>query len=118
MDIKLTPKRQKILSVLRAHHGALSATEVHAKLADIDLVTVYRNLDLFVKAKLIKQVNLGTDEMLYEYQNQPHHHAMCTDCDKVIHFTAPDEKIKKLLGLENFSVSELELTVRGTCKHI
>ena len=117
MEIKLTPKRQQILAALRAHHGALSATEIHTKVPTIDLVTVYRNLDLFVKAKLIKQVNLGTDEMLYEYQHQPHHHALCTDCDKVIHFTAPDEKIKKLLGLENFTVDELELTVRGTCRH-
>jgi Fe2+ or Zn2+ uptake regulation protein len=117
MTLKLTPKRTQILAILRQHHGTLSATEIHAKLPDIDLVTVYRNLDLFVKAKLIKQVNLGTDETLYEYQNQPHHHALCTDCDKVIHFTAPDEKIKKLLGLENFTVDEIELTVRGTCTH-
>ena len=117
MTLKLTPKRNQILAVLRQYQGTLSATEIHSKLPDIDLVTVYRSLDLFVKAKLIKQVNLGTDESLFEYQHQPHHHALCTDCDKVIHFTAPDEKIKKLLGLENFTVDELELTVRGTCLH-
>jgi len=117
MDIKLTPKRKKILAVLQATHGALSASDIHQKLSDVDLVTIYRNLDLFVKAKLIKPVHLGGGESLYEFQHQPHHHALCTDCNTVIHFTAPDEKIKKLLGLKNFEVSELELTVKGTCKH-
>ena len=95
----------------------MTAKDVHQKLPDIDLVTIYRNLDLFVKEKLIKQVHLGTDEMQYEYQREPHHHAVCTDCNRVIHFKAPDEKIKKLLGVEGFQVEELEVTVRGVCKH-
>jgi len=86
-------------------------------LSGIDLVTVYRNLDLFVKGGLIKQVYLGTDEAQYEYQAEPHHHAVCVDCDKVIHFTAPAEKIKKLLCLKGFRINEIEVTVRGTCGH-
>jgi Fur family transcriptional regulator, peroxide stress response regulator len=116
MTIRLTKKRQQILSLLQAHSGALSAAEVHQQLPDIDLVTIYRNLDLFTKEKLIKRVHLSTDEAQYEYQTQPHHHAICTDCHKVIHFVAPDEKLKRLLGLEKFDVDEIEVTVRGTCK--
>jgi Fur family transcriptional regulator, peroxide stress response regulator len=116
MTIKLTDKRKRILQALKTHKGALSAAALHEKLPDMDLVTIYRNLDIFSKAKLIKRVSLGTDEALYEYQKEPHHHAVCTDCERVIHFKAPDAKIIKLLGLEGFAVDELEVTVRGKCR--
>ncbi|MBP9843034.1 MAG: transcriptional repressor [Candidatus Pacebacteria bacterium] len=116
MTIKLTDKRKKILVLLQREKGALSASAVHKMLPDIDLVTIYRNLDAFAKEKLIRRVSLGTDEALYEYQPEPHHHAICSDCEKVIHFKAPDAKIIKLLGLEAFDIDELEVTVRGKCK--
>ena len=116
MSIRLTTKRKEILEVLKKSRGTLSAADIHVTLPDIDLVTIYRNLDLFTKEKMIRRIHLGTEEAQYEYQSVPHHHAVCTDCDKVLHFTLPDEKIKKLLGLEGFQIDEIEVTVRGVCK--
>ncbi len=116
MTVRLTKKRQQILDVLKHHKGVLSAAQIREQLPNVDLVTIYRNLELFTEQKLIKRVQIGLDEMSYEYQHEPHHHAICTDCEKVIHFIAPDAKIKKLLGLENFSIDELEVTVRGRCR--
>tara|TARA_B100000508_G_scaffold138723_1_gene135372 strand:+ start:14471 stop:14824 length:354 start_codon:yes stop_codon:yes gene_type:complete len=117
MAIKITKKRQQIIQVLKKYHGTLSAADLHKKIPGIDLVTIYRNLDLFVKEGLVKQFHLDSKEAVYEYQDEPHHHAICSECHKVIHFKAPDEKIKKLLGIEDFDVDEFEVTVRGTCKH-
>lgn len=116
MTFKLTVKRQRILNILKQHKGALSASVIHVALPDIDLVTIYRNLERFTIEKLIKRVSLGTTEAQFEYQTEPHHHALCVDCEKVIHFKAPDDKIKKLLGLEEFDIEELEVTVRGRCR--
>lgn len=117
MKTKLTKKRQSILDVLQKHKAALSAAEVHAFVPEIDLATVYRNLEYFTNEKMIKKLQLGTQEARFEYQHEPHHHAICTECERVIHFTAPDEKIKALLGVQDFQVDELEVTVRGICKH-
>jgi Fe2+ or Zn2+ uptake regulation protein len=117
MTTRLTKKRQAILDVLKNNHAALSAAEVHAALPNIDLATIYRNLEYFTAEKLIKKLQLGGQEARFEYQAEPHHHAVCTECDRVIHFTAPDEKIKKLLGIHEFQVDELEVTVRGICNH-
>lgn len=117
MSVKLTAKRNRILKVLKKHSGTISAAGIHNKLPEIDLVTIYRNLDLFVKEKMIKKIHLGTEEAQYEYQSEPHHHAVCTDCNKVLHFTASEEKIKVLLEIEDFKVDEIELTVRGICTH-
>lgn len=111
----MTNKREKILAVLKKHKGALSAKAIHKKVRGIDLVTVYRTLDVFVKEKMISKVHLDTEEVLYEYQHEPHHHALCTECEKVIHFTAPDKKLKALLGLKDFDIDEIEVTVRGKC---
>ena len=114
---KLTKKRQAILEVLQNSHEALSASEVHSQVSDIDLATVYRSLEFLTNEKLIRKLQLGTQEARFEYQKEHHHHAICTECERVIHFTAPDEKIKKLLGVGDFEVDELEVTVRGTCRH-
>ena len=114
MKTRLTKKRQAILTALKSKQAALSAAEVHTLVPDIDLATIYRNLEYFTNQKLIKKLQLGTQEARFEYQHEPHHHAVCDQCETVIHFTAPDKKIIKLLGLENFDIEELEVTVRGT----
>jgi Fur family transcriptional regulator, ferric uptake regulator len=117
MTRRYSKKREEILSVLKAEHGALSAAELHTKLPAMDLTTIYRNLERFVADGEVKKLILNGKEALYEYQAKPHHHAVCTECERVIHFTAPDEKIKELLGVKDFQVDELEVTVRGICKH-
>lgn len=117
MNQRYSKKREQILEVLKREHGALSAAELHAKLPELDLATIYRNLDRFVADGEVKKLLFTGKEALYEYQEQPHHHAVCTECHRVIHFTAPDEKIKKMLGVQGFEVDELEVTVRGICNH-
>jgi Fe2+ or Zn2+ uptake regulation protein len=114
---RYSKKREDILNVLMNAHGALSATALHSRLPKLDLTTIYRNLEVFVAQGDVKRLNLKGNEAIYEYQERPHHHAVCTECGQVMHFTAPDEKIKKLLGIPEFKIDELEVTVRGVCTH-
>lgn len=116
MTIRLTKNRQAILHFLEHNHGTHSAADIHAALPDMDLATIYRTLDLFVQEKIIKQFHLTSGEAKYEHQHEPHHHAVCTTCEKVVHFTAPDKKLKQLLGITDFEVDEIEVTVKGFCK--
>jgi Fur family transcriptional regulator, peroxide stress response regulator len=117
MNRRHSQKREQILSVLKKHGGALSAQDLHQQLPELDLATIYRNLALFVEDGEIRKLHLSDKEALYEYQTKPHHHAVCSQCDRVIHFNIPEAKIKKLLDLTDFSVEEVELTVKGTCQH-
>lgn len=117
MKPRMTKQRQAILDVLQTSPEALSAADVHNQLPDIDLATIYRNLEYFTEAKLIKKLQLGSAEARFEYQDEPHHHAVCSECERVIHFTAPDQKLKDLLGVPDFAVDEIEVTVRGVCAH-
>lgn len=117
MKKRNSKKREQILDVLKREHGALSASDLHIKLPDMNLTTIYRNLETFVESGEVRRLQLTGKEAQYEYAPEPHHHAVCSDCDRVIHFTAPNDQIKKLLGLKDFKIDELEVTVRGVCKH-
>ena len=116
MDIQFTKKRLQILEVLKASKDAVSASSIHSSLPQIDLATIYRNLDLFTKAGLVKKLQLD-DEALYEYQETPHHHAVCNNCDKIIHFTIPKKDLAKLVKVKDFIVEDVDVTVRGNCRH-
>lgn len=116
MNIRLTKKRQQILSVLQSSEEALSASGIHEALPDIDLVTIYRNLDLFTEEGLVKRLQFS-DEALYEYQATPHHHAICDDCQKMIHFAVPEKELKKLIQLKGFTIEDIDITVKGKCAH-
>jgi Fur family transcriptional regulator, ferric uptake regulator len=105
------------MATLKGATTALSAGSLHKLIPEVDKATIYRNLDQFVAEGIVKKLTFGGAETLYEYQRHPHHHAVCIDCDRIIHFTAQDEKIKHLLELTDFQVTELELTVKGVCNH-
>lgn len=118
MKYTLTKNRQAILACLQATPHTLTAAELHALLPTIDLTTIYRNLELFTTAGTIKKLYLTDNEATYEYQDRPHHHAVCTTCQKVLHIDIPTETFTALLSNKNFTIADVDITVRGTCtKH-
>ncbi len=112
----MTKKRTAILEALKSTDELLTAAELHERLPSMDLVTIYRNLDLFSKEGLIKKLQFD-DEAQYEYQKRPHHHAICTECDRTIHFTVSDAKLARLLPIKDFAVKGTDITITGTCTH-
>lgn len=115
--MKLTKHRKEILEHLTTCHEALSAREIHKHLPHINLVTIYRNLELFATLGMIRKLYLDGNEAVFEYQIHPHHHAVCTDCNEVRHIDIDPKKLKQVLKLTDFDVSDVEIVVRGTCRH-
>jgi Fe2+ or Zn2+ uptake regulation protein len=115
--MRLTKHRQEILDTLTHYHGALSAREIHARLPHINLVTIYRNLEAFVEADMIKKLLLDSSEARYEFQKHRHHHAICDDCHEVQHIHINETKLKDALGLTNFSINDIDIIVRGKCQN-
>lgn len=112
----MTKNRTAILEALQATDELLTAAELYERLPEMDLATIYRNLDLFSKEGLIKKMQFN-DEARYEYQKRPHHHAICTVCDRTIHFTVSEEKLARLLPIKDFAVAGTDITITGTCTH-
>lgn len=113
--MRITKHRQEIIDLLEHSEEALSAADIFSALPHINLATIYRNLESFVLAGTITKLNLGGDEARYEVQHEPHHHAICDTCKKVIHFSVNDEELIKEFSLPGFAIKNIEVTLRGTC---
>ena len=116
--MRITKHRQEILDTLSKAGNTLSASDIHAHLPHVNLVTIYRNLEKFVAEGLVKKLHLDNQEALYEKQSAPHHHAICNDCERVIHFSLKDKKIINNIKLPNFTIGNIDIIVRGTCKEL
>ena len=77
------------------------------------------NLEIFVRAKLIKQLQFNNNKILYEksLQKRQHDHLICNDCGKINEFCDP--RIQNILsGIEkttNFQIESHSLNVFGNC---
>ena len=114
--MRLTKHRREILEHLRSCEGVFSATDIHLALPHINLVTVYRALDYLTKQSSLKKIYLSGDEAYFEFQHEPHHHALCTDCGKVIHFTTDNKELAREFSVPGFIINDLEVTIRGRCR--
>jgi len=114
--MKITAKRKKIIDTLKETKKFISARDLSKKVSEIDQATVYRTLDLLVKENLAKKFVFEGTESVYEYAHPDHHHAVCGDCEKVIHFSLSDKEIIKSLDIKDFDVSSVEVIVKGHCK--
>lgn len=115
--MRLTTHRKEILELLQRTPDTLTASDIHTKLPHINLVTIYRALEYLATASAVKKVHLGSDEAHYEVQATPHHHAICTECGKVIHFTTNNTELYKEFSVPGFVVHELDVTLHGRCRN-
>lgn len=116
--MRITKHRQEILDTLSESRDTLSASDIHSNLPHINLVTIYRNLERFVSEGLIKKLHLDNQETLYENKSEPHHHAICNDCERVIHFSLKDKKIINKIQIPNFTIDNIDIIVRGSCNKL
>jgi Fur family ferric uptake transcriptional regulator len=82
-----TKQREVILQELRklkTHPTAAGLYQIVLhRLPKISLGTVYRNLDLLVKAGAIQKLEHGSEEARFDGEVTPHHHIRCVKCGRV-----------------------------------
>jgi Fur family ferric uptake transcriptional regulator len=86
--LKLTPQRMLIVDIIHNARGHLTAEEIIAyvqkKMPGINKSTVYRTLELLVKAGCVYKSGLGDDFVYHHAEEGHHHHLLCTRCGKTI----------------------------------
>ena len=108
------------LSSLRAPQSVLDIA--HALRETCDQVTVYRMIDAFAKAGIVREVNIHGERPLYELTDasDDHHHLVCTNCRKVEDFVGCDvDRIVRdaLAHSRQFSsVTSHSFDLYGLCK--
>jgi Fur family transcriptional regulator, zinc uptake regulator len=126
-DIKITPLRQDVLSILSANKNPMSAYDLLNKLKKIrpsaEPPTVYRVLDFLAKAKIVHRIESQKTYVCCSQQahDETQHEAIlffCKKCAKSFEY----EGKEVLRSLKQFSVkNKLEIDgapieIRGICK--
>lgn len=83
IGLKATAQRQEILQTFYDNEGPMTADQIAAKMSKVDMVTLYRTLETFVKYRLIKKLNLSTGITFYEISDTHHHHIVCSKCNLI-----------------------------------
>ena len=115
---RLTSPRQRILSVIRASDGHITAEQilkrVRARYGAVNKSSVYRTLDLLTRLNLVNPTDFGNGRIEYEIHRHPHHHhLLCRDCREMIEaddnvFASLEKSLRARYGfapdLEHFAI--------------
>lgn len=118
---KATPGRVALLKLLRETQKPLSIQDIRKQLTGkkLDQATVYRVLEALRSKGIIEMVNMEHGHAHFELVSAHHHHAICTNCGKVVDVSRCktkklDEEVKKIAGFTNIYRHSLEFF--GLCK--
>jgi len=126
-EIKKTLARAAVLNILKKAKEPIDVGEIIGKLKfikiKVDRVTVFRNVNLLVKKKLINKVEFNEGKYRYELASLPHHHHLvCTKCGKIKSIESNPlhkeiDKISKTVNkVYDFKIEEHKVEFFGKCK--
>jgi Fur family ferric uptake transcriptional regulator len=98
--LRITGDRLAIWHELLTARDHMDADELYRRLRDKGLkgsrATVYRTLDLYVKAALVSKIRATEQRFVYEVAigRKHHDHLVCVGCGKIIEFV--NEQIERL----------------------
>jgi Fur family ferric uptake transcriptional regulator len=118
---RITPARRFLLGVLFAnrHHRSAEelAAEVQAQAPDVNISTIYRNLEELVRLGVVDRARMGTGPAAYHLASIAHGHLMCEKCGSMTE--VPDELFDVLARRARerygFMVDPHHFAVAGCC---
>ena len=91
--LRRTTQRDAIIEAAFSHTDHYTAEELllRARVLEpsVSRATIYRTLPLLVESGLLKELDLGKDQMFYDpnYIDHPRHsHLICVDCNRIVEF--------------------------------
>ncbi len=119
--MKYSKQRELILKILTENVVHPTADFVYEKIKKemptISLATVYRNLNQLAENGMIKKVESLDGSVRFDYNTHPHHHFICTSCNKVYdisHDIFPDPEEKVFVGT-GMIVKSYDFSFKGIC---
>lgn len=113
----LTPVRKQILAIIKKSGGLVTAKAILSTDKSLDKVTVYRTLETFLKAGLVREFHIASGEKAYELgeEHDHHHHFHCDRCLEIYHL--PCEFDHAMENFEKKSGFKFEtFDFRGVCE--
>lgn len=118
---RATPARRLLLNALFAstrHRSAEDlAAEVHTHAPDVNMSTIYRNLDELERLGIIDSTRLGSGPATYHLATAAHGHLACEQCGTMTE--VPDELFATLIRAADasygFAINPHRFAVTGRC---
>lgn len=119
--MRITEPRKALLETLISIRHPISAEQLHQALGKetSDLVTVYRNLEVFEKAGIVQRLMTESGKSLYELieASHHHHHILCRKCHRAERLDACEaQKLEKLAEDLGYSEVTHVLELYGVCE--
>lgn len=120
-NIRITPQRQELISILKNKNKHLTAEEIYEQLAEqfssVSIATVYNNLKLLIKLGFVKELKFGEGLSKFEWIEKDHYHIICTDCGALEDFYYPRLKEVEAFAqdLTKFNIHNHQLQFYGLC---
>jgi Fur family transcriptional regulator, peroxide stress response regulator len=119
--IAITHQRQVLFTVLKSTPGHPSPEEIYLNVKEqipsISLATVYKNIHLFLKSGIFREVSLHHGSLRVEMNRRPHHHLVCTTCKSICDIDEEElELIRKPGKLPGgFLAERFSIDILGVC---
>lgn len=120
-NIKITRQRLTVLGLIVSIDSSFSANDLHEALKGrLDIVTIYRTLQLLCERKILREVMNCDDRQYYELScehNPVHPHFYCNLCRKIYCFKAVRTGLpaRNIVPEKNFIIQEAVLQYNGIC---
>lgn len=93
MEYRNSKQRDKILELLKSTDTHPTANWLFDKLKKnfpkLSLGTIYRNLNILLKQKLIKKIDFGSTFDRFDSNTSDHHHFICEKCGSIKDINLP-----------------------------
>jgi Fur family peroxide stress response transcriptional regulator len=120
-QIRITPQRQEMISILKKSKQHWTAEEIFNELgrqfSSVSITTVYNNLKLFVKMGIVEELQFGEGLSKFEWKGEEHYHIICSSCGKIEDFYYPQLKEVEAFAqdLSKFKIKNHQLQFYGIC---
>lgn len=121
-DLRITPQRLIVLEILSGMKTHPSMDEiikiVQSKNSHISVGTIYRIVDQFLEAGLIRKLKTQTGSMRIDPEVRHHHHLINDDETRVedYHDSELDILLKDYFakkGIKDFSIEQISVEIKG-----
>ena len=120
--LRATGQRLAVMQTLLETRNHPSAEDIFQKLKrshpTLSLSTVYKTLQMMADMGALLTIETGSGSQRFDGHTHPHHHAVCTKCNKVldVDFDRYPIDLNKKEVLADFDVQGIKITFSGTCQ--